>query len=160
MTRRRAYRDPTAERASLSNIGHALNSITDRREVGMVIFIVIWGLSVPEAARRMRTSEQEAWRLFGRAVGRLRHPSHGGLDRELHELDDGFVARSGELRRWAQAAAQALVTACPLCGRKFLPESIFYVTGGRPRQYCSNACRQASYRARRRRRAGASGGGG
>jgi hypothetical protein len=38
---------------------------------------------------------------------------------------------------------------CPQCQqRQFLPESgQFY--GGRHRKYCTNACRQAAYRARR-----------
>lgn len=149
MRRRRPYRDTTAERASISKLGFLLNEIQDRRQVGMVIFIVIWGLSFPDAARRLGISEREARRLLHNALSRLRHPSHLANLREELGGDD-FVSRSVELRRWVQAAAQTMLVTCPRCERRFMPENIFYLTGGRPRRYCSNACRQAAYRARQR----------
>lgn len=148
MRRRRSYRDTTAERASISNIGFALNSIRNRREVGIVILTVIWGLSTPDAARRLGVTEGQAETLLRSALFRLRHPSMSGII--SNEADGDDVARSRELRRWADAVAQSLVVTCP-CGRGFLPEHIFLTTGGRPKLYCSNACKQAAYRARKRR---------
>lgn len=149
MKRRRAnYRDSTPARANLSKLGAALSTIQDRREVGMTVFVVVWGLSTQEAARRIGLSDREAERILSRAMSRLRHPSRShGLEGDLGS--DGFVMRSEELRRWAQAAAHTMTVQCP-CGRRFLPENVFFVAGGRPRRYCSNACRQAAYRARKR----------
>lgn len=42
---------------------------------------------------------------------------------------------------------------CRQCGRRYTPEGLRRPRvgqGGRPRQYCSNACRQKAYRERRR----------
>ncbi|MER5617599.1 hypothetical protein [Streptomyces sp. NPDC002215] len=147
MRRQRPYRDTTVERADISSIGFALNSIQNRREIGIVILLVIWGLSMQEAARRLGVTENQAEQLLTKALSRLRHPSRSESIRE--EIDGDFVARSRELRRWANAVAQAIVVTCT-CGRKFLPENIFLSTGGRPKRYCSNACKQAAYRARKK----------
>ncbi|MGW2183653.1 sigma factor-like helix-turn-helix DNA-binding protein [Streptomyces sp. NPDC001732] len=137
------------ERADISSIGLALNSIKNRREIGIVVLLVIWGLSMQEAARRLGVTEEQARELLYKALSRLRHPSSAHRLRE--EVDGDFVARSRELRRWADAAVQAIVVTCT-CGRKFLPENIFMTTGGRPKRYCSNACKQAAYRARKKQR--------
>ncbi|MFI6125347.1 hypothetical protein ACIBCU_37490 [Streptomyces sp. NPDC051064] len=147
MKRQRPYRDTTAERASTSSIGLVLNSIRNRREVGVVIHMVVWGLSLQDTARRMGVTETQAQHLLVNALSRLRHPSMAANLRV--ELDGDSVARSRELRRWANAVAQSIVVTCP-CGLKFLPESFFLTTGGRPKRYCSNACKQAAYRARRK----------
>ncbi|MER6611567.1 hypothetical protein ABT282_38410 [Streptomyces sp. NPDC000927] len=149
MRRQRPYRDTTVERADISSIGLALNSIKNRREVGIVVLLVIWGLSMQEAARRLSVTEKQAEELLYKSLSRLRHPSRAQRLRE--EIDGDFVARSRELRRWADAAVQAIVVTCT-CGRKFLPENIFMTTGGRPKRYCSNACKQAAYRARKKQR--------
>ncbi|MEU7206107.1 hypothetical protein [Streptomyces sp. NPDC045470] len=148
MKRRRTYRDTTPERASLSNFGTVLNTITDRREIAVAVLIVEVGLSLPEAARRLRLTEPDAQRLFSAAFARLRHPSRSQLI--AGELDGDFVTRSAELRRWVESAAETLLVVCPSCLRRFLPESILLVTGGRPQRYCSNACRQRAYRRRRK----------
>ena len=147
MKRQRPHRDTTAERASTSSIGFVLSSLRNRREVGVVIHMVVWALSLQDTARRMGITEAQAERLLIGAISRLRHPSTAVNLRT--ELEGGSVARSRELRRWANAVAQSIVVTCP-CGRKFLPESFFLTTGGRPKRYCSNACRQAAYRARKR----------
>jgi hypothetical protein len=147
MSRQHVHRDPTVERAHLSQIGEVLNTITNRREVGIVVLIVIWGLSIHDAARRMHLTDREAQFLLNKALSRLRHPSRAqGI---YEEMFGEYVTRSAELRRWAQAAAESLMVICPVCQRRFIPEHIFVVTGGRPPTYCSNACRQKAYRARR-----------
>ncbi|MGW5931892.1 hypothetical protein ACWF2L_37495 [Streptomyces anulatus] len=115
-----------------------------------MILTVIWGLSFQDAARRLGVTEERAVSLLHSALSRLRHPSRAGTI--IAEADGDDVARSRELRRWANAVAQSLVVTCP-CGRSFLPESIFLTTGGRPKLYCSNACKQAAYRARKQRKA-------
>ncbi|MER7063993.1 hypothetical protein, partial [Streptomyces albidoflavus] len=74
MRRQRQHRDTTVERADISSIGIALNSIQNRREIGAVILFVIWGLSVQEAARRLGVTEKEAEALLTKALSRLRHP--------------------------------------------------------------------------------------
>ncbi|MCX5115430.1 hypothetical protein OOK13_44840 [Streptomyces sp. NBC_00378] len=45
------------ERADISSIGFALNSIKNRREIGIVVLLVIWGLSMQEAARHLGVTE-------------------------------------------------------------------------------------------------------
>ncbi|MGW9613317.1 hypothetical protein [Streptomyces diastaticus] len=147
MRRQRQHRDTTVERADISSIGIALNSIQNRREIGAVILFVIWGLSMQEAARRLGVTEKEAEALLTKALSRLRHPSRA--KRISEEYDGDFVARSRELRRWADAVAQSIVVICT-CGRKFLPENIFSINGGRPKRYCSNACKQSAYRSRKK----------
>ncbi|WP_207226521.1 hypothetical protein, partial [Streptomyces albidoflavus] len=78
---------------------------------------------------------------YGTALSRAKRISE--------EYDGDFVARSRELRRWADAVAQSIVVICT-CGRKFLPENIFSINGGRPKRYCSNACKQSAYRSRKK----------
>lgn len=149
MRRRRPYRDSTAKRASLSDFGRVLNAIRDRRERGMLILLFIWGISFQEACRRLGVSERDGQVVFGRAMSHLRHPSRSQDLRE--ELDeDGDPVKSVELRRWAEAAGQGLVIICEHCGRRFVPEHLFKVTGGRPPRFCTNVCRQRAYRARKK----------
>ncbi|MFL0028451.1 hypothetical protein ACJBCE_36625 [Streptomyces sp. NBUL23] len=149
MRRHRPFRDTTAERASISNIGYALTSIGDRREVAIVVLAIVWGLSVRDSARRMGVTERQAEVLLHKVLFKLRHPSRSGT--LSAEADGEDVARSKELRRWAEAVERSLLVTCS-CGSIFLPDNIFLATGGRPKRYCSNACRQAAYRARKKQR--------
>ncbi|MEV7907477.1 hypothetical protein [Streptomyces anulatus] len=149
MKRQRSFRDTTAERASISNIGLTLAAIRDRREVAIVMLAIVWGLSVRDAARRLGLTEREAEVLLHKVLSKLRHPSMAG--NISAEADGEDVARSRELRRWAEAVERSLLVTCP-CGSIFLPDNIFLATGGRPKRYCSNACRQAAYRARKQQR--------
>lgn len=147
MKRGEPYRDSTMTRADLSHLGDVLKHIKDRREVGMMIFVAIWGLSIQEAGEQLGLSGLQAERIFSRVRARLRHPSRAWI---VKELDGGdFIMRSEELRRWTHAAAYAMGCVC-ICGRRFLPKKISSTAGGRPRLYCSNACRQSAYRARKR----------
>ena len=51
-------------------------------------------------------------------------------------------------RRVARLQGEAAVTLhCPRCGRRFAPRKV-----GRPRSFCSDACKAAAYRRRRRER--------
>lgn len=147
--RQRRHKDTTWDRVNRSGVGRVFATITDRRQVGVVVLAVVWGLSWQEISRRMGISEREAGILLNKTVSRFRHPS---LVETIHEdLLDDVPARSPELRSWAQEAAEAMLVTCT-CGRRFLPENMFSLNGGRPPKYCSNACRQAAYRARRRNR--------
>ncbi|MEU6965026.1 hypothetical protein [Streptomyces chrestomyceticus] len=148
MKRRRIYRDPTTERASLSAIGTVLDTIADRGEISIVMFVVVGGLSLADAAQRLQLTEREAQHLLNRALGRLRHPSRSQIIAD--EMDGDSVTRSGELRQWAASVTSSLLISCPSCKYQFLPENILLVTGGRPQRYCSNACRQAAYRRRKK----------
>jgi hypothetical protein len=147
MRRQRPYRDSTLARASLSDLGRVLKTIRDRREVGMMVFIFVWGISLQDASRRLGLSERDGERVLTRALAHLRHPSRS---QSIRDEADGDPLRSMELRRWAQAAAQDMVVTCAHCGHAFVPEHIFLMSGGRPPRFCSNACRQRAYRARKR----------
>lgn len=150
MSKRRNFRDPTVERAQLSNIGDVLKGISNPQERNLFLLLTVSGLSLAESARRIGVPLEEARYLLARAVGRIRHPAYEGRIAD-EASDDSFVLRSAELRKWVQEAQMSLSVLCPRCSRRFLPDSLFDVLGGRPRVYCSNACRQAAYRARRRR---------
>ncbi|MET7339231.1 sigma factor-like helix-turn-helix DNA-binding protein [Nonomuraea sp. NPDC005650] len=85
--------------------------------------------------------------VAGIALSKLRHPSSRHLlqsildDPEVNFLDVAMIRN---------LTVDDLVT-CMSCSRRFLPTSSVSDDGGRPRQYCSNACRQKAYRARKSR---------
>jgi hypothetical protein len=143
------FRDPTVERAQLSKIDNLLNAITDPVEKELFLHVAALGLPFPESARRLGLTRKDARQLAERTRDKINDPSYGGI-LWGEALDDSYVLRSAELRAWTTQALTSLQVVCPRCSHRFLPESLFDPSGGRPRTYCSNACRQAAYRARRR----------
>ncbi|MET8276262.1 MULTISPECIES: hypothetical protein [unclassified Streptomyces] len=89
--------------------------------------------------------------LFRGTVSQLRHPARTFALREYVEddyfrlIDDNLRAL---MRRWK--LEQLFAPLCAQCGQPVnVPRSVRPRTG-RPRRYCSNACRQKGYRDRRR----------
>lgn len=146
MTRRRDFRDPTADRADISGVSALMDTLSDV-EAEVLFYIQVAGLSVPEVARRERLSEVEVFEHHSWALSRVRHPSRWGPMRD-ENLTDASV--SSELRGWLRQVFEEASTSCSRCQRAIYPEQLLRRSGGRPRRYCSNACKQAAYRKRRR----------
>ncbi|WP_129803688.1 hypothetical protein [Streptomyces sp. F001] len=114
-----------------------------------MIFVLEWPLT--QAARLLRRPEEDVRGMFEKATRRLRHP---GLWQSLNgEFDGGRISVSAEVRGWVRDLCEAAVLRCPQCEEPFLLQQLTSPRGGgrggRPRRFCSNACRQAAYRRRR-----------
>ncbi|WP_157851530.1 hypothetical protein [Streptomyces monomycini] len=148
MKRRYDYRDPTANRADTSSINHVLATLNDL-EVTVFILSVVLEQPLATIARLLRRPDGEVAGILRVATSRLRHPSHStAVSDEFGQ--DGKIAVSAGLRSWARELSEELVRRCPRCGEPFLPHDLVTARGGRPRLFCSNACRQAAYRMRRK----------
>ena len=155
--------DPTARRA-LRSVGIEPARVLPELEkmlkgVGQLEATVLarrWGLHDGQPK-----TLDEIGREFGVTRERIRQIEMRGLD-ELREqisgsplavTDGGRVIGIVDIRRTGVTPLSANPRdnpiLCPQCKkRQFLPDGQPDV-GGRPRKYCSNACRQAAYRARR-----------
>jgi DNA-binding CsgD family transcriptional regulator len=163
--RRSEFRDPTGRRA----VSRALTKeVQDRllvvmatlseRESGIVQrWFGLWDgrrYASDEIAQVYGVSYERIRQLKSKVMSKLRHPIRSKRLRDL--LDDELVI-PGQVRAPAKG--------CPLifCDRHGWSESYpgmhqceqchcFVVRGwkGRPRRYCSGACRQAAYRRRKR----------
>ncbi|WP_344638654.1 hypothetical protein [Kitasatospora cystarginea] len=63
-------------------------------------------------------------------------------------LFEALSQRLPHVRDLVAQIEREVLTACEHCERPAIPPPT--TRGGRPRRYCSNACRQAAYRARKR----------
>jgi len=116
-----------------------------------------WGLvdgqpkTLHEVGMHFGVSRERIRQIEQRALENLRKEVS---DSPLLVMDDGQVVGIVDVRRSVDSPSymgpEGDLVLCPQCQqRRFLPESgQFY--GGRHRKYCSDACRQAAYRARRR----------
>ncbi|MEV7381870.1 hypothetical protein [Streptomyces lydicus] len=147
MKHRHAYRDVTMERATRSQLDYVLDQLHDQREVDLVILMLVFTLSPRETALRLQITEHSVGTRLQRAMVKLQYS--GGVAALREELE-GHVPRAAQFRRRVEELAESLLVTCPRCARPFFPENKAAATGGRPRRYCSNACRQAAYRSRRR----------
>lgn len=155
--------DPTSRHALLSaaieadRVRPMLLEMLDRldpREAG--VLAMRWGLAdgqpktLDEIGRAYNVSRDRLREIERRGLEKLRQEAGGS---PLAVTDGGQVVGFVDVRR-AGASRSPIspggdLVWCPQCHqRQFLPE-IGLFTGGRRRKYCSNACRQAAYRARR-----------
>ncbi|MEU7430749.1 hypothetical protein AB0B07_07765 [Streptomyces sioyaensis] len=146
MKNRRDYRDVTMERATSSRLDYALSMLHDQNEVDLVILMLVFNLSARETALRLQITECSVMGRLHRAMAKLRHT--GQTISLKDELEDGRVPRAAEFRGRVDELAESILVTCPQCNRPFFPENKSMATGGRPRRYCSNSCRQAAYRKR------------
>jgi hypothetical protein len=162
--RRGSPDDPTSRRALVSaaieadRVRPMLQEILQQlnpREAG--VLTMRWGLkdgqpkTLAEIGRHYDVTRERIRQIERTALEKLRQKV---IDSPLLVVDDGQIVGFVDLRR-SGASPSSIgpggdLVWCPQCQqRQFLPESgQFY--GGRQRKYCSNACRQAAYRARRR----------
>ncbi|NIY62652.1 TetR/AcrR family transcriptional regulator [Streptomyces malaysiensis] len=83
-----------------------------------------------------------------RAAGALRHPRDRGFEFGLRLVLDSIETFVRNQPRRRDGTSARYETPCPQCGDPISHSS----PTGRPRTYCSDACRQRAYRARRRDR--------
>lgn len=154
--------DPTSRRALVSAAIEAdkarsmLQEMLQRlspREAG--VLAMRWGLkdgqpkTLDEVGRAYDVSRERIREIERRALEKLRQEVS---DSPLLVMDDGQVVGFVDVRRSGDRPSsigpEGDLIWCPQCKqRQFLPQG--YWTNGRTRKYCSNACRQAAYRARR-----------
>ncbi len=156
--------DPTSRRALVSTAVEAdkvrpmLQEMLQRlnpREAA--VLAMRWGLAdgqpktLDEVGRRYDVTRERIRQIERKALEKLRQEVS---DSPLLVMDGGQVVGFVDVRRSVDSPSsigpEGDLVLCPECQqRRFLPESgQFY--GGRHRKYCSDACRQAAYRARRR----------
>lgn len=172
MSRRRTHRDPVVARAvsnlSLNGFGTTLDDLLSAMPQNEVDILrrVLNGTPLVRIAEADGISVQAARGALAKCLSRLRHPSRSQFLRDM--LDDDVEsllsnARTSALNhesrgnwhwcdrheKWVVYSDEAAQCAhCP-CGLLTRREQDHTLTApGRPRVYCSNACRQAAFRAR------------
>ncbi|MFF0766938.1 helix-turn-helix transcriptional regulator [Streptomyces sp. NPDC003737] len=138
MRRQHIFRDPTANRAtSPIEIKKILGRLTPT-EVS-VLRMTAEGHSAATVAHALGLSERAVEAQLARARLRLRS---SGVRNDVDKLRAADVGQ-------ARQAAPLLIGHCAQCHARFELSSPGPMRGGRPRRFCSNACRQTAYRKRR-----------
>ena len=149
--RRTTHRDPTADRARVGGVTVLLAQLPRDRQI-VLLASTVYGLTDEETSRRFGIPLRRVRAMKGQVMSRFRHPMLGPqMVGALAELE-GRVPISTELRGMLQDLGLAELDAplaCAHCQRPAIAARISRSVGGRPRKYCSDACRQAAYRARR-----------
>ncbi|WP_406360596.1 hypothetical protein OH782_42385 (plasmid) [Streptomyces sp. NBC_01544] len=125
-----------------------LRTIAPKR-AQVILAVVVYGASPAEVAQRMGISTSSATRMISTTLSAMRHPSRSQVLRDhfIDEGDDELVIDSdlrGLIRQWR--IEENLVPRCATCDALLPPTTSWE---GRPREYCSNACRQKAYRRRK-----------
>jgi hypothetical protein len=118
----------------------------------------VFGASIEAIAEGLGVPPEQARHLVRRGTSILRHPSRSVRLQEYNSVDE-TVTIDTRLREligmWR--LEELFAPQCEQCGVRYVPpergverEVIDAVGPGRPRRYCSNACRQKAYRQRRR----------
>ncbi len=147
--RRTGYRDPTAERARVGRV-EALLAELPRERLVVLLATAVYGLTDRETSERFGIPLDQVEGIKGQTMSRVRHPSRLVSMDALAELD-GVVPTSTEFRSMLQRLGLAQLDAprvCAHCQRPAILPQVSRPAGGRPRKFCSSACRQAAYRAR------------
>ncbi|MFY0516135.1 hypothetical protein ACOMD4_37980 [Streptomyces anulatus] len=130
-----------------------------RRSAIAILARVLYNASDELIAEKLHVTPFDAYRLTSVGISQLRHPSRSFLLREVSvEMDEGVLVIDRALRSLLEAwrMEEMFGALCSACQR---PLEIPFAAGwsfdrtrraGRPRSYCSNACRQKAYRVRRR----------
>ena len=86
-------------------------------------------------------------RVYAPALTEAQHNLWRGHGRYRYRCPDCKRTRTAEVRRqrYLRGKVQATETECDHCGESFMPKTVAQRTS-----YCSNACRQASYRERKK----------
>ncbi|WP_121751216.1 hypothetical protein [Streptomyces sp. E2N166] len=140
-----------------STLAGALRNL-DKQRATIFLAVVLYNASPELIGKQLQMPPHRVRASFIKAASMLRHPSSAiELQRLAYEVGafDASALVDDELRtlirQWRLAAMfEALCAACarPIPVRVV---SILQPRPGRPRRYCSNACRQKAYRARRKR---------
>lgn len=145
---------PRVERTTV--LADTLRSLGQERAT-VFLAVVLYNASVESVAEKLGLEVGRVVRHFSIAVSALSHPSRSQpLQAYMWELDsvDPTILIDDQLRALIRDwRLQEMFE--PLCGQCGRPMSVAWSAigqprTGRPRQYCSNACRQKAYRMRRR----------
>jgi hypothetical protein len=153
--RRTTHRDPTADRARISNIVELLTELPEERVI-VLLATTVYGLTEAETAQHFGIPLERVKGIQWQTVSRLRHPSRPGTMDLITELE-GVVPTSAEFRVMLRQLGLAELDApslCAHCRRPAVLPRLSRSSGGRPRKFCSDACRQAAYRVRGKQRGG------
>ncbi|MFJ4343325.1 hypothetical protein [Streptomyces sp. NPDC088915] len=114
---------------------------------------ILYNASDELIAEKLHVSPEEAASFCRIGHSSLRHPSRSqGLRDVFDDTGEGALVIDRGLRDLIRSWCLEEMFA-PLCGQCEHPmesPGSLYGTVGRPRRYCSNACRQKAYRARHR----------
>ncbi|MEU3551290.1 hypothetical protein [Streptomyces longwoodensis] len=123
-----------------------LSSIPEQCAIAALAY-VLYGATDEAIGERLGVTSSRARELIRKGISMMRHPmwadvlgAHLDADGQTLLVDEGLRAA---VRKWR---LQEFAPECRQCGLRYTPK--FGVRGGRPRQYCSNACRQKAYRTR------------
>ncbi|MFH9871626.1 hypothetical protein ACH4NT_36815 [Streptomyces lydicus] len=130
------------------DLGAMLRTLSPQR-AQLILAVVIYGANPAEVALRMGLSTAKATQMLWKTMGIMRHPSRSQVLRDYlpDEGDEELVIDSdlrSLIREWR--IEETLVPRCATCDVLLPPARAW---NGRPREYCSNACRQKAYRRRK-----------
>ncbi|MEU0853521.1 hypothetical protein ABZ387_37275 [Streptomyces flaveolus] len=140
-----------------STLAEALRNL-GRQRATVFLAVVLYNASPELIGEKLQMHPDRVRAAFSRAASILRHPSSATELRHLVYEADAFDAGAlvdDEMRtligEWQ--LEEMFEPLCATCARP-MPVPVVNTLqprSGRPRRYCSNACRQKAYRARRRR---------
>ncbi|MFF0018738.1 hypothetical protein [Streptomyces sp. NPDC005374] len=146
MRQQRAFQDPAKGRTDVITIACLLGALDDLEATALITTAVLeWPRA--QTARLLRCSEEEVQIAYESALMKVRPLEN--LVMAPNECSEGPLPISPELRTWARQNCEQAVRPCHHCEAPFLTRHLLAAHGGRPRRFCSNACRQAAYRTRR-----------
>ncbi|MFD7978762.1 hypothetical protein [Streptomyces sp. NPDC059071] len=140
---------PWVERTNL--IAEALRTMKRNYAIAFLAR-VLYNASNELIAEKLDVSPAEAAAFCSIGHSYLRHPSRSqALTDILGDTVEGALVIDTGLRDLIHSwrLGEMFATLCGQCGCPIEATGSPYGNAGRPRRYCSNACRQAAYRARR-----------
>ncbi|MGA4803611.1 hypothetical protein [Streptomyces lavendulocolor] len=121
------------------------------RDAAALLAVVVFGTPDEQIAKALGMGKAQVSRAIRRTAEMLRHPSSlAALKAHLDDIGAEAVLVDTSLRDFIKTLKMEEWTAptCGQCGTKYAARPRLYSRAGRPRRYCSNACRQKAYRAR------------
>lgn len=115
-----------------------------------VLARVLYGASDEEIGMRLDVTREQARVLIGKGISKLRHPMWTKVWEEYFDVDSQSLLIDDGLRTLIRMwRLEEFAPVCTQCGLRYIPEGVTLgPRTGRPRRYCSNACRQKAYRMR------------
>lgn len=143
---------PRVERTTV--ISDAIQSL-GRTEAMAVLAVVLYRAPLQVIANELGVTPEKARQLVSRGTSRLRHPMRAAPLR-YYGQDDEVVVDSelrALIREWK--LEERFAPRCEQCGQCYQPPARGWWRNrvGRPRRFCSGACRQKAYRKRCNERA-------
>jgi hypothetical protein len=168
MNRRNGETDPTGQRVLSAMIAkdaaEELRVVLKSMPPEEMIVLTALSAGVPARvlARRFGVTPKTIRNVRAKAISKLRHPSAGArmsklasdfVDETPEQLLGNLIRQDPRLATVAERYLRGMEQGtCAHCSAR-IQEAALRGAGGRPRKYCSSACRQAAYRTRSKRTA-------